>query len=89
MNGSENGPVVKPGNAAESDFVKLVVEGKMPKRATRLPDARDQNPDRLGQRRRTEQLIRASRAKTVTPLGWPSFCFQMHETYRRLRRTVR
>ena len=37
MKGSENGAVVKPGNAADSDFVKLVVEGKMPKRATRLP----------------------------------------------------
>ena len=37
MKGSENGPVVKPGSAADSDFVKLVVNGKMPKRATQLP----------------------------------------------------
>ena len=36
--GSENGPVVKPGNAAESDLVTLVANGKMPKRANRLPD---------------------------------------------------
>lgn len=39
MAGSENGPVVKPGDAANSDFVKLVAQGKMPKRANRLPDA--------------------------------------------------
>ncbi len=39
MAGSENGPVVIPGNAAESDFVRLVAEGKMPKRANRLPEA--------------------------------------------------
>jgi hypothetical protein len=37
MKGSNNGAVVKPGDAAGSDFVKLVTEGKMPKRATRLP----------------------------------------------------
>jgi hypothetical protein len=37
MKGSDNGAVVKPGNAADSDFVKLVVNGKMPKRATQLP----------------------------------------------------
>ena len=37
MAGSENGPVVKPGNADSSDFVTLVAQGKMPKRATRLP----------------------------------------------------
>lgn len=36
MAGSENGPVVKPGNADDSEFVKLVTQGKMPKRATRL-----------------------------------------------------
>ena len=38
MAGSENGPVLKPGNAAESDLVTLVANGKMPKRANRLPD---------------------------------------------------
>ena len=38
MKGSDNGAVVKPGNAADSDFVKLVVNGKMPKRADKLPD---------------------------------------------------
>jgi mono/diheme cytochrome c family protein len=38
MAGSENGPVLKPGNAADSDLVKLVANGKMPKRANRLPD---------------------------------------------------
>jgi hypothetical protein len=39
MAGSENGPVVVPGNASQSDFVKMVAQGKMPKRANRLPDA--------------------------------------------------
>ena len=39
MAGSENGPVVVPGKADQSDFVKLVAQGKMPKRANRLPDA--------------------------------------------------
>jgi hypothetical protein len=38
MAGSENGPVVKPGDAADSELVKLVAAGKMPKRANRLPD---------------------------------------------------
>jgi len=38
MAGSENGPVVKPGVAAESSLVTLVQQGKMPKRANRLPD---------------------------------------------------
>jgi len=38
MAGSENGPVVKPGSAADSELVKLVAAGKMPKRANRLPD---------------------------------------------------
>jgi mono/diheme cytochrome c family protein len=37
--GSENGPVVKPGNAADSELVKLVAQGKMPKRANRLSDS--------------------------------------------------
>ena len=89
MKGSDNGAVIKPGSAADSDFVKLVVNGKMPKRADSVACERDQDSDRLGQRRRTEQLIRTLRAKTVTPPGWPSFCFRMHETYRRLRRTER
>jgi mono/diheme cytochrome c family protein len=39
MAGSENGPVVVPGDASQSEFVKLVVQGKMPKRANRLPEA--------------------------------------------------
>jgi hypothetical protein len=39
MAGSENGAVVVPGKADQSDFVKLVAQGKMPKRANRLPDA--------------------------------------------------
>jgi mono/diheme cytochrome c family protein len=39
MAGSENGPVVVPGDASQSDFVRLVANGKMPKRANRLPDA--------------------------------------------------
>jgi hypothetical protein len=38
MAGSENGQVLKPGNAAESDLVTLVANGKMPKRANRLSD---------------------------------------------------
>lgn len=39
MAGSENGPVVVPGDAGQSELVKLVVQGKMPKRANRLPEA--------------------------------------------------
>jgi mono/diheme cytochrome c family protein len=39
MTGSENGPVVVPGNSSQSELVKLVAQGKMPKRANRLPDA--------------------------------------------------
>ncbi len=37
--GSENGPVVKPGSAADSELVKLVAQGKMPKRGNRLSDS--------------------------------------------------
>jgi hypothetical protein len=37
--GSENGPVVKASSAADSELVKLVTQGKMPKRANRLPDS--------------------------------------------------
>ncbi|MCX7670928.1 MAG: hypothetical protein N2439_12750, partial [Anaerolineae bacterium] len=39
MAGSENGPVVVPGKAGDSSLVTLVQQGKMPKRANRLPDA--------------------------------------------------
>ncbi|MBM4456241.1 MAG: hypothetical protein FJ011_00520 [Chloroflexi bacterium] len=39
MKGSNNGPVVKPSNAKDSELVILIVDGKMPKRAARLPDA--------------------------------------------------
>ena len=39
MKGSNNGPVVKPGNAKDSELVILIVDGKMPKCAARLPDA--------------------------------------------------
>ena len=39
MAGSEDGIVVVPGNADNSPFVQLVVQGKMPKRSPRLlPD---------------------------------------------------
>lgn len=36
MEGSDNGPVIVPGNADESLLVHKVVEGKMPKRGPRL-----------------------------------------------------
>ena len=36
MAGSENGPVVTPGDAAHSKFVELVVTQKMPKRGPKL-----------------------------------------------------
>ena len=39
MKGSENGPVITPGKAQDSELVKLMQEGKMPKRASRLSDA--------------------------------------------------
>jgi mono/diheme cytochrome c family protein len=39
MAGSENGPVVLAGKAADSELIKQVLAGKMPKRANRLPDA--------------------------------------------------
>ncbi len=39
MAGSENGPVVTPGNSANSSLAQMVVEGKMPKRGPKLtPD---------------------------------------------------
>ena len=34
--GSFNGPVIVPGNANESLFVKLIVEGEMPNRGTKV-----------------------------------------------------
>ena len=37
--GSENGPVIKPGDAANSFLVQQIVNGKMPKRANKLPQA--------------------------------------------------
>jgi len=36
MAGSENGPVVTPGDAAQSKFVELVANQKMPKRGPKL-----------------------------------------------------
>ena len=39
MSGSENGPVVTPGDAANSPLAEMVVNGKMPKRGPKLtPD---------------------------------------------------
>ena len=39
MAGSENGPVVTPGDAANSSLAQMVIEGKMPKRGPKLtPD---------------------------------------------------
>ena len=39
MTGSENGPVVTPGDSANSSLAQMVVEGKMPKRGPKLtPD---------------------------------------------------
>jgi hypothetical protein len=34
--GSDNGPVIVPGNSAESYLVELITAGKMPKRGPRL-----------------------------------------------------
>jgi type IV secretory pathway VirB10-like protein len=39
MKGSENGPVVVPGKADDSEMIKLVISGEMPKRNPRLPAA--------------------------------------------------
>ena len=36
MSGSENGPIVTPGDAAHSKFVELVANQKMPKRGPKL-----------------------------------------------------
>jgi hypothetical protein len=36
MSGSENGPVVTPGDAADSKLVELIVNQKMPKRGPKL-----------------------------------------------------
>ena len=39
MSGSENGPVVTPGDAENSSLAKMVINGKMPKRGPKLtPD---------------------------------------------------
>ena len=37
MAGSENGPVVLPGDSANSSLIQAIVSGEMPKRAPRLP----------------------------------------------------
>lgn len=39
MNGSQNGSVISPGDAANSSFVTLAAEGKMPKRGPKLTPA--------------------------------------------------
>lgn len=39
MAGSENGSVISPGDAANSSFVSLAAEGKMPKRGPKLTPA--------------------------------------------------
>jgi cytoskeletal protein RodZ len=39
MAGSEDGPVVIPGDAAASRLVQVIVTGQMPRRAPKLPDA--------------------------------------------------
>ena len=39
MSGSENGPVVTPGNAADSLLVQMIVDQKMPKRGPKLTPA--------------------------------------------------
>jgi mono/diheme cytochrome c family protein len=42
MAGSENGPVIIPGNAATSKLAELVANHKMPKRGAKLTDAQVQ-----------------------------------------------
>ena len=37
MAGSENGPVVIPGDSGASSLVQQIVSGEMPRRAPRLP----------------------------------------------------
>jgi hypothetical protein len=37
MAGSENGPVVIPGDSVTSSLVQQIVSGEMPRRAPRLP----------------------------------------------------
>ncbi|MCX6028625.1 MAG: c-type cytochrome [Chloroflexi bacterium] len=39
MKGSENGPVIKVGDAANSFLVQQIINGKMPQRAAKLPQA--------------------------------------------------
>jgi uncharacterized membrane protein len=42
MAGSQNGPVIVPGNASDSPLVQKVAEGKMPKRGPKLTPAQIQ-----------------------------------------------
>lgn len=42
MAGSENGPVVTPGDAANSTLAQMLLEGKMPKRGPKLTPAQVQ-----------------------------------------------
>ena len=42
MKGSENGPVIVPGNARDSLLVEKITEGKMPKRGPKLTPAQIQ-----------------------------------------------
>jgi hypothetical protein len=37
MAGSENGPVVIPGDSVTSSLVQQIISGEMPRRAPRLP----------------------------------------------------
>jgi mono/diheme cytochrome c family protein len=39
MAGSEDGPVITPGDSTNSTLVEVIVEGRMPKRDPRLPDS--------------------------------------------------
>jgi hypothetical protein len=39
MAGSEDGPVVIPGDSANSSLVQVIISGEMPRRAPRLPDS--------------------------------------------------
>jgi hypothetical protein len=39
MAGSDNGPVVIPGDASASSLVELIISGDMPRRAPKLPAA--------------------------------------------------
>jgi hypothetical protein len=39
MAGSDKGPVVVPGSSVDSELVKVIVSGEMPRRAPKLPAA--------------------------------------------------